>query len=336
MLLQLPVINTDWWETIDDLSGKSVGQVQVLLALGSEEQINYLKTERGFKKDIVTSKFQYLPPNVNRNINKTEPAIPDNSADRKQKVLYKIASEQNNREKHNVKQLSEKKPEEQIKTTDIGIQSVMDLPQSSNKSPQEHTQLSSAKILPQKSTALENSTILQNTSKKDLNIEEQSITDLSKKSAEATNLQFRKTSDLLNSLEEALILPPSKVQFNTREENKDSFRVHIVVENALHLPSRKKCKPKKSKGKNFKKHEDILPSTYVTFETLPGEELKMTCVAQRNINPRWDYRCDVSLPIEFLTNVSIFIHTVCSGYKVLFFFVAESKTSNLQSLEKIK
>lgn len=65
----MPVINTDWWEIIEDVNeNKSVGQVQVLQALGSEEQINNLKTERGFGKDLVISKFEHLPPKRSKNI----------------------------------------------------------------------------------------------------------------------------------------------------------------------------------------------------------------------------------------------------------------------------
>lgn len=113
---------------------------------------------------------------------------------------------------------------------------------------------------------------------------------------EEETVQIGKTADLLDTLQEALVIKPVSA----------SFKAHVIVENALHLPVRKKCKSRKSKNKVLKKQEDCLPSTFVTFETGVGADLKISPVVHKTTNPRWDFRCDVTLPRELLTNVSIF------------------------------
>ncbi|KAJ8982704.1 hypothetical protein NQ317_004511 [Molorchus minor] len=60
---QLPIVGTDWWEPIYRVNSEEVlGQVQVLVALGTEQQINTLKTERGFTSNVVKSKFSFPKP----------------------------------------------------------------------------------------------------------------------------------------------------------------------------------------------------------------------------------------------------------------------------------
>lgn len=50
----MPIIDTDWWEPIYSVDTENViGQVQILVALGTEDQINNLKAERGFVNKVV-------------------------------------------------------------------------------------------------------------------------------------------------------------------------------------------------------------------------------------------------------------------------------------------
>ncbi|KAJ8937561.1 hypothetical protein NQ314_011796 [Rhamnusium bicolor] len=68
---QLPVIGTDWWEPIYTVDKEEVlGQVQVLVALGTEEQINNLKSERGFANHIVKAKFSHPKSPQSKYVNK--------------------------------------------------------------------------------------------------------------------------------------------------------------------------------------------------------------------------------------------------------------------------
>lgn len=195
------MIGIDGWESISSPNnGEVVGQAQILVALGTREQIDNLENERGFKKNAVKAKT----PRVQKKI-------------------------------------------------DVATQSEME--------PQKDIDLLLNQITTQKIETSRN-----------------------------TEPEVRSTSDLLDTLQKALSV------------EKNFFKAQIAINNALHLPSRRKCKSKKSKGRNGK-HEDILPSTYVTFECFKGE-LKITPIVPKSTSPKWDFRCDVSLPIEYLTDVS--------------------------------
>ncbi|XP_044255228.1 uncharacterized protein LOC123005506 [Tribolium madens] len=218
---KLPVIGTDGWESVFNPSnGEVVGQAQILLALGTKEQIENLESERGFKKNTVKAKTPV-------------------------------------RKKINVATQSEMEPQKDIESV--------------------HNQKTNSVV--------ETST--------------------------NTELEVRSTSDLLDTLHKALSLENSKekdldsLQKAFIDNVKDHFRAHIAINSALHLPSRRKCKSKKSKARNGK-HEDILPSTYVTFESFKGE-LKITPIVPKNTSPKWDFRCDVSLPVEYLTDNQKFL-----------------------------
>lgn len=84
----------------------------------------------------------------------------------------------------------------------------------------------------------------------------------------------------------------------------DCFKATVLINSANHLPSRKRCKSKRSRNVCNKNDENILPSCYVSFENLPGENLKVTPIICRNTNPTWNYKCNVNLPLELLENVS--------------------------------
>lgn len=221
----------------------------MLLALGSEEQIKNLETERGFKQENVVRARQKISP--------TKPKKP-------------------------TEEVVKKKPTK----IDVGIQSDVEMENTNKNIPQIEqflSQLIAEKQ--QQKICVENAT----------NTENQLPSD--------SNVKIKKTADLLDTLQEALAVKESS---GGSGEEMLCFKAHVVVENALHLPFRKKCKSRKSKSKLVKKQEDCLPSTYVTFETMVGAGLKVTPIAHRTTNPKWDYRCDVSLPRELLSNVSGF------------------------------
>lgn len=132
-----------------------------------------------------------------------------------------------------------------------------------------------------------------------------------------SNVNVRHTSDLLDSLQKALTLG-SQNEINQNGTNlmiSDKFKVHILIESALHLPSRKKCKSKRSKTKNPKQHDEILPSTYVTFKGV-SDNINITQVIPKSTSPKWDYRSDIYLPSELLLNVSSFFLPFVYGAQV--------------------
>ncbi|XP_025835098.1 C2 domain-containing protein 3-like [Agrilus planipennis] len=121
-----------------------------------------------------------------------------------------------------------------------------------------------------------------------------------------TNLHLRSTSDLLDSLHEALKVEVEETPLNNEipvrdVQDKLYFKTRILVEEALHLPMRKKCRSRKNKKKHAN-NEIALPRHYVTFEVEPNAQLKITPVEFKTTNPRWDFKCEVFLPSELLTN----------------------------------
>lgn len=269
---QQPVVNTDWWEPITTETGSEiVGRVQILLALGSEEQIKNLESERGFKQESVYSKPKTLPAKARKAVLK-EP----------EKVVKKAVKIDGHK-------------------VNAAVQSDVEMDESSGAKAQEKMENFLSQLLAQRSKNIyvENAT---NTETITQNVCDGKILEHSKDAAEATNMQLRKTSDLLDSLQKALSSkePPTLVSVSPKV--KEYFKAHVIIENALHLRTRKNCKPRKSKNKK-NQHEAYLPNTYVTFETLPGVDATMTPVAHKSTNPKWDFSCDVNLPVELLTDV---------------------------------
>lgn len=212
-----------------------MGKLEILLALGTREQIDNLEKERGFKKDIVSLQTSKL------------------------------------------------------ETTDVGIQS-------ENMEPKNDLKKFLKEIVAQNPQTVDTATA-------------QSQTE--------AQAQVRSTTDLLNSLHKALYV-------GDNPQDHEFFKANVFIDNALHLPSRKKCRSRRTKSRT-NKHEDILPSTYVTFETYEGD-IKITDIVPKSTTPKWDYRCDVNLPVELLTNVRFIIIKLT----LLTFFYRNKSLSSLK------
>lgn len=273
--------------------------MHLLLALGSEEQIKNLETERGFKQEIVRVKPKPIAIEEQVKSLETERGFKHEIVRVKLKPLP-VRSQQKVAKKNTVK-------------IDVAVQSDFKMENKNSPSAQEKMELFLSQLLTQK----QKNVYVDNATNTDSIPETMQNKD---DAADATNLELRKTSDLLDSLEETLALnvpPPTPNPLH----NDDWFKAHIIVENALHLPVRKKCKSKKSKGKVLKKQENCLPSTYVTFETTPGGNLKITPIAYKTTNPTWNFRCDVTLPRDMLTNVSFVTYNNNNMYWKIFLYI---------------
>lgn len=153
--------------------------------------------------------------------------------------------------------------------------------------------------------------------------------------------EFRKTSDLLESLQNALskVPPPSSEPPTATAASKinnisdcgtsissvstDIFKILIEVEQAIHLP---KVVKKKSNRKNKNKSiitptikTEVDPSAYATFEgclvnqvyrnqIIPSNVIKShegyvhTTNVETNSNPQWNKSFEVQLPVDILVN----------------------------------
>lgn len=141
-----------------------------------------------------------------------------------------------------------------------------------------------------------------------------------------SNLQLRKTSDLLDTLQKALSQPPLKpeTQINSTCTNhtENLIRIHISVDEAIHLPKvaiRKKQNRRKSKSNNPSTKTEHEPSVYV-YATFEGhiDELKslsdddiivksheglVYCTTiQKGCNPLWNQQFDVHIPMDTIRN----------------------------------
>lgn len=133
-------------------------------------------------------------------------------------------------------------------------------------------------------------------------------TEMNKPATNTTNrsdLSVRNTSDLLDSLQKALSFGNTSNNLETDKEadnlNINKFKAYIIIDSALHLPSRRKCKSKRNRIRGAKHSEEILPSTYVTFKTF--KNFVVTPVIAKNTSPRWDFRYESHFPTDLLLNV---------------------------------
>lgn len=110
---------------------------------------------------------------------------------------------------------------------------------------------------------------------------------------------MNRTSDLLDSLAKALQIPElSCVDVKDGVMLPEMFKANVVIERATHILSGRKKKMKMNKDSQ---NNMGCPGVYVSFEV--EGEVKVTKVVNA-AKPKWDYRVDVDLPVELLTNVS--------------------------------
>ena len=162
-----------------------------------------------------------------------------------------------------------------------------------------------AKLLQQKQKSMfvESSTNTESVQEVDSNTHKNTNSIGNVVAAEPNKVNMRSTSELFESLQKALSTPQVYNDSETHTTNQNSFKAKVVINGAINLPHRKKCKSRKAKGKNVK-HEDILPSTYVTFEVVEENKSMATDIVYKSKNPEWNFKCDVYLPVDLLTNVS--------------------------------
>ncbi|XP_066246951.1 uncharacterized protein [Euwallacea similis] len=296
----LPIIGTDWWEPIYSIdSNELIGQVQVLTALGTENQIRNLQQERGFKDDSVKAKLNVTPETKNLDTSRVpfRYFTDKDKVNRKSNKLISVRKISHvNYPPINISNSSEKR---KVVKLDVGVQSDMDLKISNNAGDSNPPQMldtitSFLKLLEksQRPPCVENST--------NTELELSSGTSIGVPNNEQP--QLRKTSDLLDSLQKALSL--DTIPAPITPQMPPHFKAEILIHSANNLPSRRKIKSKskRTKVKPPKHEENILPSTYVTFETMPGCPLKVTNVFPKCTSPKWNFRCQVFLPVDLIRN----------------------------------
>lgn len=315
----LPVIGTDWYEPIKDVvSSNAVGYAKILVALGSEEQVKNLQKERGFMDDIVKRNKSIVKTtrekvvinkekeivtrksvkNVNvklqdkktQSTNLTDDLVvvtPRGKVDKSTAVTPTLALEFNLPTAQNKMADSDKSS---ITMVDDRLQTI-----------QEYLH----QLVELKTTSQTQSTVTnQMEAENDTNLaESQSSTAQNRDVNELNNVNIsavqnggtippKTTAGLLATLQS--VMKPDHTA-------KLSFKAQIIVESALHLPARKKCRARKVKGKIIR--EELQPSTYVSYEIKDGA-VKTSQVVQKSTSPEWYMKHDISIPVDYLTNVS--------------------------------
>ncbi|VEN47129.1 unnamed protein product [Callosobruchus maculatus] len=331
---ELPAIGTDDWIPVySPNEDKVIGKVEVLTALGSEEQINKLKSNRGFSsvKPKLSNFTQQssrnpVPPSSElsstrsshleklRNLEnltnqdtdiETYSSRPDsrkgphtNKIQQSSRIernnLSKLSSKSQGASHHSKLHSTTDKVTEESKGVDIGTQSDMDGNKYNPPSTQDMLSSFMNQLIQQrqKNVCVENST---NTEPLDNEVNNVvSVEDARQK----TNMELKRTSDLLDMLQNALNTDSKEREAKTQCCGQGKFNATVKILSANHLPGRKKCKPKNRSPKS----EDILPSCYVTFETLIDSELYTTAVVSKSTSPVWNYTRDVTLSADLLTN----------------------------------
>lgn len=187
------------------------------------------------------------------------------------------------------------------------------------------------------------------------------ISDICKTTTATSGKYMRPTSELLEDLQRALAIAPTAGQKKgygltpiTISEQKSTtnnetvelskstavlppkmFRVHIEIENALHLPTfaippnkkgakrnrnnlnadQSKCNGKEGIGSGGNTTLEIEPNTYVTFEAaatnVPSNSTTYTTnIIETSCSPRWNKQFEVYLPAEYLQNVRMLLFSL--------------------------
>lgn len=185
-----------------------------------------------------------------------------------------------------------------------------------------------------------------------INTNEMSKTTTATTTTTANGKYMRPTSELLDDLQRALAINPTAGQkkglglapISTAPEQRSTatstsepqqsnamppppppkmFRVHIEIENALHLPTFAVPPHKKGGKRNRNANSngsgcsssgsttlEIEPNTYVTFEATATNVLSdsttyTTNIVEASCSPRWNKQFEIYLPAEYLQNVSV-------------------------------
>lgn len=313
---QLPVISIDGWTSVvSPLALMPVAKVQVVLAIGTEEQLEYLKASRGLAQSFLSE----------QDITKNKIPVPAGPAQHPQTTITNAETQ--------TYFLSNDDATLVVRQTALSemLNSFIDnlasrLPERNN---QQLGQPASVDATPAVQTD----------------------------GAIGGNVQFRRTSDLLDTLQRALMCPPIQpLQAYTPTDDlaindviqappdfqsvpldqlanglmpqvqcappitEPHFAVLIEIVNAVNISKifirvNKKCGKQRGRCKvqTYRGVQEVEPSTYVTFDASgpptsivhsPDGPVYTTNVVAETSAPQWNKRFEVLLPVDLMLNVS--------------------------------
>lgn len=320
---KLPVVSIDGWSGIGSpLAAEPCGQVQAVLAVGTENQVEYFKLSRGLGQHHSGD-----APMASR-----RPAVPE--------VEKSTSATQTTNRPSSGSNSSSYQP---INTT----------PSSAGKQQSEVANMLSA-FIENLAQRLPISSERSTAPCYDQNFAESRAPTVATPSlpqsphSQANKPEMRKTSDLLENLQRALSqkppagftsnlltapsaspseerapeLPKPEDEPNPAQTTPQEklFSVAVEIEQAVNLPklnvSKKYGKRNKNKAGSQQQRIELEPSAYVTFEgynlaagtanTVKSHEgiVYTTAVVEASCNPAWGKKFAVQLPVDLMTNVS--------------------------------
>ncbi|XP_058833630.1 uncharacterized protein LOC131691335 [Topomyia yanbarensis] len=314
---KLPVISIDGWSGIGSpLASDPCGQVQVVLAIGTENQIEYFKLSRGLKHTSgdapVTGNMPTVPGGQLQGIpsaQKSSSSTQTNAPPPENMVTPSTALSQRRGQEnyHPVNTISTGKQQSEVANMLSAF--IENLAQ---RMP----------ISSERSTA----------PCYDQNFAEQR--NAPSRHSQANDPQLRQTSDLLENLQRALTeqassttvpgKPAGSAAPMVQVQREKLFKVCVEIEQAVNLPKMSVSKKygKRNKNRNSgtcgasggNQRTEVEPSAYVTFEgynlqpgtanTVKSHEgiVYTTAVVENCSNPTWQKKFEVSLPADLMIN----------------------------------
>ncbi|XP_058460199.1 uncharacterized protein LOC131435922 [Malaya genurostris] len=317
---KLPVISIDGWSGIGSpLASDPCGQVQAVLAIGTENQIEYFKLSRGFKHTSGDAPVIGNMPTVpgkqllsNAQAGQTS-SIPTNSPPPECMITPSTAiCQQRSQDDYNPVNTSNtgKQQSEVANMLSAFIENLAQrLPISSERStaPCYDQNFAETKSVPSYHS-------------------------------QANQPQLRQTSDLLENLQRALTQQtsattapdkpadsgPQCFKISDHASRDKLFKVSVEIEQAVNLPKMNVSKKygKRNKNRNSgtcttsggNQRIEVEPSSYVTFEgynlqpgtanTVKSHEgiVYTTAVVENSSNPSWHKKLEVFLPVDLMIN----------------------------------
>lgn len=280
---KLPVISIEGWTNVVNHSGDLRGQFEVLLAIGTEQQIEYLKISRNILKEYNAKKeFKVPSPKIipNAELPYVSPTQPSSSQfSMLSSFIETLAQRMPGSNMPNLTNLTENRND-----SNPQLRSTSDLLSNLQQALTQHPAVVTKSTQSDPSTFLPIETPIQ------------------------TSIQTNSQETQINS---------ASVYTKSLNNNDDSmFKVLIEIEAALHLPkvliSKKFNKRNKIKNNSKNTVNEYEPSAYVTFESTDSSSpvlvkshegmVNSTDVVENSCNPVWNKKFEVLLSVDLMLN----------------------------------
>lgn len=287
---KLPIISIDGFTNfVSPLSSEFCSQVRILLAIGNERQVDYLKATRNFAEKISIG------------------------GSRSNSAMQSIFEERNSQ--------TQSRPNTASQRSEIKDRLQAFIDSLSNKLPDK----SLPSITESKSNSIPKSPVVSQHSQSLPNSQLRKTSDLLESLQKALSQAPSQTAqeDFFSLNQESSNNHNESSCCDTTISQPETFRIMVEIEEAIHLPKVLVKKKRRNKNRHSQPQKfEIEPSAYTTFEAITNitEETKdllppniikshegfvyTTNVVEKSSNPHWNKKFDVYLDVDVMKNVS--------------------------------